>query len=136
MTNSHSSLSLLSNKQQKTNTHLATQYVQLQQQYQQQQYQQPRYQQAQQPQQQFGAGLMAQFGIVGRSNGEGVTVVNVGMASRAATAGLVPGDDIKAIDGTQVSRLEEMISVLSQKNPAQRIPILIMRNGNLAVLNL
>jgi S1-C subfamily serine protease len=62
--------------------------------------------------------------------------VKVGNQSRAATAGLVAGDDIKAVDGIQVNNKEDILQVLSNINPAKRIPFLIMRNGNLAVLNL
>ncbi len=110
-----------------------------QQQSQQQFRQQPQQQQVQQqsPQQQpQSANVLAQWGLMGRSNGDGVTIVNVGAASRAATAGVVPGDDIKAIDGVQVTSTGEMADVLSRRNPGNRIPILIMRNGNLAVINL
>lgn len=88
------------------------------------------------PQQPAAANIMIQFGLIGKSNGEGVTVVNVKISSRAASAGVVPGDDIRAVDGIEVKRPEEIAEVLSRKNPAERIPMLILRNGNLAVLNL
>lgn len=78
--------------------------------------------------------ITAQWGFMGKSNGEGVTVVNVG--NRAASAGIMPGDDIKAVDGIQVSTPAEIADILSKRNPAQRIQVLLMRNGNLAVLNL
>jgi tetratricopeptide (TPR) repeat protein len=83
-----------------------------------------------------GGDVMAQFGFNGKSNGEGVTVVAVANGGRAATAGLVSGDDIKAVDGIQISGKQEILDILSRVNPAKRIPFLIMRNGNLAVLNL
>lgn len=85
---------------------------------------------------QAGSDMMLQFGFLGKSNGEGFTVLKVGNQSRAATAGLVVGDDIKAVDGIQVNNKEDVLQVLSNINPAKRIPVLIMRNGNLAVLNM
>ena len=93
-------------------------------------------QQQQQPQQQQ-QNTMLSYGMIGQSNNEGgVTLTQIGIASRAATAGLVPGDIIQTVDGFQVSRPDEINQILSRSNPAQRIPLVILRGGNLAVVNM
>jgi S1-C subfamily serine protease len=80
--------------------------------------------------------MMNNFGIAGKSNGDGVTVTNIGIASRAASAGLQAGDDIRAVDGNQVSSPSEINDVLSKANTTSKVKFLILRNGNLAVLEL
>ena len=83
-----------------------------------------------------GMNMMNTFGIAGKSNGDGVTVTNIGIASRAASAGLQSGDDIRAVDGNQVSSPAEINDVLSKSNTSSKVKFLILRNGNLAVLEL
>jgi len=80
---------------------------------------------------------MNSFGLMGRSNNQGgVTVTTVGIASRAANGGFRTGDDIRAVDGIQVSQPAEVNKILSGKDPRERITVLILRDGNMAVLKL
>jgi tetratricopeptide (TPR) repeat protein len=79
---------------------------------------------------------MSTFGISGRSGDPGVTVTRVNSGSRAAAGGLQKGDSICAIDGNQVSSPGEVDQWLGRVNTSGKVKFVIMRDGNLAVLDL
>jgi S1-C subfamily serine protease len=81
-----------------------------------------------------GGDGMTMFGFSGKANGQGVTVTRVTASSRAAAAGLQKGDDIRAIDGYEVTTTEQLNTRL--QNATGKIPVMILRNGNLAVVNM
>lgn len=82
------------------------------------------------------ADVMSKYGLVGKGSNEGVRVTTVGIASRASAAGIQPGDHIRAVDGNEVYDPKQVNDILSRKGFNQPVQMMIMRNGNLAVINL
>jgi tetratricopeptide (TPR) repeat protein len=72
-------------------------------------------------------GAMASFGILGRSQADGVLVTTVGLASKALKAGIQRGDIIKSVDGTMVKNTKELNELLSQKPPGQPVQLIVQR---------
>lgn len=90
------------------------------------------YQQSSQPR--GGGGLkqsqsdpMSSFGIIAGHSQNGVTVTTVGIASRAAKAGLKRGDVIRAVDGIQVNNTNQINDILSRKQQGESAQLLIQR---------
>ncbi len=77
-------------------------------------------------------GAMASFGILGKSSSEGVTITTIGIASKAAQAGLQRGDIIKAVDGTIVKSTGELNEILSRRSPEQPVQLMVQRARRLA----
>jgi serine protease DegQ len=70
--------------------------------------------------------IAQQFGLKADS---GVLVVDVPANTPAGKAGLQPGDVIAAIDGKQVTTVEELLSALRQHKPGDQITLHIVRGG-------
>ncbi len=70
---------------------------------------------------------MSGFGIIAGHSQNGVTVTTVGIASRAAKAGLKRGDIIRAVDGIQVNSTNQINDILSRKQQGESAQLLIQR---------
>lgn len=70
---------------------------------------------------------MSSFGIIAGPSQNGVTVTTVGIASRAAKAGLKRGDVIRAVDGIQVNNTNQINDILSRKQQGESAQLLIQR---------
>ena len=81
-----------------------------------------------------GVSGMSNFGVSGKSGGQGIVVTRVAAGSRAAAAGLQKGDEICAVDGNQVTNTGEADQALANASGQAKVKVMIMRNGNLAVL--
>jgi tetratricopeptide (TPR) repeat protein len=79
---------------------------------------------------------MAMLGFSGRGSNEGIIITKVITQSRAALAGLTPKDVIRAVDGFEVNKIDQVNSILNNKQLNQPIQMLIQRNGNLAVIRM
>ena len=77
---------------------------------------------------------MAAYGFAGKGNGEGVTVTKVMAGSRAEAAGMQRGDDIRAVDGDQIGSPADIEQILARAS-TNRFKVVVLRNGNLTVLN-
>ncbi|MBY0360065.1 MAG: tetratricopeptide repeat protein [Candidatus Obscuribacterales bacterium] len=88
------------------------------------------------PPAQAKADILSQYGIVsGRStNGEGVLMDRLMIGSRIAQAGLVPGDYIRAVEGTEINNVNQLRQVFLQYQPSQKLQMMIMHEGNLNVV--
>lgn len=76
----------------------------------------------------------SQAGLFGSSTGDGLLINRVAPGSRAARAGLMPGDYVRALEGTEVMDIRQLTQVLLQYPPTQGLQMMIMRNGNLNVI--
>lgn len=79
---------------------------------------------------------MAALGLIAKSGKGGVAVVTVGIASRASRVGLLPGDVIKAVDGTIVSNINDLNNLLSRKQPGAPVQMTVQRGKNLGQVSL
>jgi tetratricopeptide (TPR) repeat protein len=70
---------------------------------------------------------MASMGIIAKSSHDGVTILQIGIASRASRVGLLRGDIIKAVDGTVVTHTDQINKILSTKQPGSPVQMTIQR---------
>lgn len=82
------------------------------------------------------ADLMSKYGLAGKGTKEGVKVTTVGIASRASAAGIQPGDAIRAVDGNEVYEVKQINEILSRKGFNERVQLLLMRNGQMGVIQM
>jgi tetratricopeptide (TPR) repeat protein len=80
--------------------------------------------------------FMSGIGIIAKPSHEGLTIVTIGMASRAARVGLQPGDLIKAIDGNIVKNLSEANQILSRKQQGAPVQLMIQRANQMGQFSL
>lgn len=64
----------------------------------------------------------------------GALVQNVQSGSPAAKAGLHSGDVIKAIDGSPVNGVNDVIDIISARHPGDKVTITVMRGGSTKTL--
>lgn len=106
---------------------------------QQQAYQQPQQQQAyvapavQAPQ---NVDFMAGIGIIAKPAHDGLQIVQIGIASRAARVGLQQGDLIKAVDGSIVKSMSDANQILSRKQQGAPVMLMIQRANQMGQFNL
>ncbi len=108
-----------------------------------QQQQQPQPQQPQQQQPLTSAvnpaqtqDFMASIGIIAKPTHEGLSIVTIGIASRASHVGLLQGDLIKAVDGNIVKSVAEMNQILSRKQPGAPVQLMIQRANQMGQFSL
>jgi tetratricopeptide (TPR) repeat protein len=82
------------------------------------------------------ADLMSKYGLSGKGTNNGVKVTTVGVASRAAAAGIQPGDSIRAVDGNEVYDVKTVNEILTRKGFNERVQLLLMRNGQMGVIQM
>lgn len=82
------------------------------------------------------ADLMSKYGLAGKGTNDGVRITTIGIASRASAAGLMVGDAIRAVDGQEVYDVKKVNEILSRKGFNDRVQMMIMRNGQLGVINM
>lgn len=70
------------------------------------------------------------------SDQQGVLVQGVGENTPAEESGLLQGDVIIAIDGSQIATIESLIAVLAQYQPGDEITLTLLRNGQELEINL
>jgi len=66
------------------------------------------------------------LGLVLRKHKDGIEIATVGIASRAAGAGLLKGDVIKAVDGVVIESMDQLNQILTSKGNSQ-MQLLIQR---------
>ena len=69
------------------------------------------------------------LGVTTTPDSRGAGVVDVAPAGPAADAGVQAGDVITSVDGRQVSEPEDLSEALSGKEPGDRVPVELVRNG-------
>jgi S1-C subfamily serine protease len=60
---------------------------------------------------------------------EGALVQSVSEGSPAARAGLREGDVIVELDGKPIRTVEDLYSVIREREPGQRVELMIVRDG-------
>ena len=78
-----------------------------------------------------GPELLASLGIIAQPTAKGVTVTTIGIGSRAAKAGIAPGDVVLAVDGVSVQSLTHFAALLSHKHQGESAKLLINRQGTI-----
>lgn len=78
---------------------------------------------------------LSQCGISGKSTRDGVIVNGIVIGSRAASSGLIPGDYIRALEGNEITDTDQLNQVLMQYQPSQKLQMMIIRNGDISVIN-
>jgi S1-C subfamily serine protease len=68
-------------------------------------------------------GGTAFLGVSVQVQGGGLVVVNVVSGSPADQAGLAQGDEVVAVDGTAISSMNQLVSILQRKSPGDRIAL-------------
>ena len=83
------------------------------------------------PQQEQATNSTAWLGILAHpaKDREGVVVGHVAPDSPADSAGLDPGDVIKAIDGTDAQDVEDLRDAIDDKAPGDKVTLSIVKNG-------
>lgn len=76
--------------------------------------------------------VMASYGILGKSQDDGVYITTIGIASRAMQVGLQRGDIIRAADGTIVRNPSELNQILSRKQRSAPVQLMVQRQNSLA----
>ncbi len=76
--------------------------------------------------------LMGSLGLIGKSSHQGVSIIAVGIASRASHVGILNGDIIKAVEGVVVKNVDDVNKVLSRKAPGTQVQLTIQRGANMA----
>ncbi len=106
---------------------------------------QPPPQQQQPPQQNYMAqavqpaqniDFMAGIGIIAKPSHEGLQIVQIGIASRAAHVGLQQGDVIKAVDGNVVRSMSDANQILSKKQQGAPVQLMIQRANQMGQFSL
>ena len=72
----------------------------------------------------LGVGVVTVADQNGQPVGVGVGTVEPG--GPAAAAGITPGDVITAINGTQVSSAQQLVSVLARLDPGKAVPVALV----------
>jgi S1-C subfamily serine protease len=107
--------------------------------------QQPQQQRPPQQQQQYMApaiqpaqntDFMANIGIIAKNGHEGLQIVQIGIASRAAHVGLQQGDVIKAVDGNIVKSTSDANQILSKKQQGAPVQLMIQRANQMGQFSL
>ncbi|MBI2809604.1 MAG: tetratricopeptide repeat protein [Candidatus Melainabacteria bacterium] len=80
--------------------------------------------------------FMAGIGIIAKPAHEGLQIVQVGIASRAAHVGLQQGDLIKAVDGNIVKSMSDANQILSRKQQGAPVMLMIQRANQMGQFNL
>ena len=68
-------------------------------------------------------GKSAFLGISIDGSGGGLTIANIIPGTAAAVAGLAVGDDITSIDGTPVSALDDVRTILFRHHPGDAVTV-------------
>ncbi|HEY9731332.1 MAG TPA: tetratricopeptide repeat protein [Drouetiella sp.] len=97
---------------------------------QQQQYMTPAVQPAQ------NIDFMAGIGIIAKPSHDGLQIVQIGIASRAAHVGLQQGDLIKAVDGNIVKSMSDANQILSKKQQGAPVQLMIQRANQMGQFSL
>ncbi|CAN5701118.1 hypothetical protein BH10CYA1_BH10CYA1_05430 [soil metagenome] len=80
--------------------------------------------------------FMAGIGIIAKPAHDGLQIVQVGIASRAAHVGLQSGDLIKAVDGNIVKSVSDANQILSKKQQGAPVMLMIQRANQMGQFNL
>ncbi|MFN3190910.1 MAG: PDZ domain-containing protein [Aureliella sp.] len=67
------------------------------------------------------------LGLVGNDEGAAATITQVMPGSPAAEAGIEVGDQLQAADGEKLYKFDELLAVLREKEPGERIRITLTR---------
>lgn len=70
----------------------------------------------------------AMLGVGGDTHASGVLVHEVPQGSGAATAGILPGDIITALDGQKIPDFDRLTAHIAQHQPGDKVEVAILRN--------
>jgi len=83
-----------------------------------------------------GPDALANLGILAQASPKGVTIMTIGIGSRAAKAKLSKGDVIVGVDGIDVTSINQIKSVLTRKQPGEQAQFTIDRKGKVSDISL
>jgi len=73
----------------------------------------------------------AYFGVGGTQHEQGCVITSVRADSAAARAGIAQGDVLLEFDGKKVKTFRDLVELIGQKKPGDRVKVLLRREGQL-----
>ncbi len=74
-------------------------------------------------------------GEVGQDDNKGVYIANVTDNGGASAAGIKPGDVIRSVNGTEVNSLSQLLEIVGQYRPGDRVDVKVFRNKKMTTFN-
>lgn len=75
--------------------------------------------------------VMLGVGLIDKADDSGVEITNIAKDSGAEAAGLVKGDIIKKFDGAEVTKREQIIDIIREKQPGDLVEVEFLRKDKL-----